>query len=320
MSAIFDSQTRRSAIVCAGEVLVDLIGDPAAAFPETRSFVPRVGGAPANVAAGIARLGGAARFLGTVADDDVGRWQLSMLERTGVDIGLARFVAGAQSRLALVTGAEDEREFSFYGHPPADEQIAPDMIDPGAISSAAALYLGSLPLTTQPSRSAIERLLEIAETSDVPVVFDPNPRRVTWPRPDLAREAIFPVVRRARLVKVGVSDLAVLGVEIEDIVELASPGSVVVLTDGPRGCRYWYGEKRSIRFPAPRVAQIDPTGAGDAFTAALALRLVETGGDLTPDDLRFACAAGALATTAIGAMDALPTRAQVLKLLGRAAG
>jgi fructokinase len=320
MSTLSETNTPRSAVICAGEVLVDLIGDPAAAFSETRSFIPRVGGAPANVAAGIARLGGSARFLGTVANDDIGHWQLSLLERAGVDVSLVRFVDEAQSRLALVTGTEDEREFRFYGHPPADNQLSPGMIDPGAISTAAALYLGSLLLATEPSRGVMERLLEIAEACDVPVVFDPNPRRVTWPHPDIAREVILPLVRRSQLVKVGGADLAVLDIAIEDIVAHASAKSMVVLTDGPRGCRYWYGESQGESVPAPAVNQVDPTGAGDAFTAALTLRLVETGGDLTPYDLRFACAAGALATTAIGAMDSLPARAEVVELLDRTSG
>jgi fructokinase len=301
--------------LCVGEALIDLIGQPPGPIAAIEAFFPRVGGAPTNVSTGIVRLGGRARFLGAVSGDEMGDWQLSTLEAAGVDVRPARRIPNAPSRIALITGAVDDRRFTFYGDPPADSLLEPSMIEPDAVVNAPAIYIGSLGLSREPIRSAILTLLDMAATSDTPIVFDPNPRRDTWPEPAVARAAVTPVLQQARAVKIGVADLEVLGMSIEDVVASARADSVVVLTDGQRGCWYWYGEKRGAPIPALRVDEVDPTGAGDAFTAALIVRFVESDGVIGDDDLRFASAAGALATTAYGAMTALPNRAQVVRLM-----
>ena len=96
--------------------------------------------------------------------------------------------------------------------------------------------------------------------------------------------------------------------------------SFAVLTDGERGC--WTASHRGneiIHMPAFAVAAVEPTGAGDAFTAALICRLLlSEWAPLKAEDLRFAAAAGALATTRPGAWEGLPTRAQLEAFLEHA--
>ncbi len=86
-----------------------------------------------------------------------------------------------------------------------------------------------------------------------------------------------------------------------------------MLTDGGRGS--WYtpaGSNEPLHVPAYAVVPVEPTGAGDAFTAALISRLLEHGwGEPSDADVRFAAAAGALATTRPGALDGLPKRAEI---------
>jgi sugar/nucleoside kinase (ribokinase family) len=105
-------------------------------------------------------------------------------------------------------------------------------------------------------------------------------------------------------------------VEVLDHVRRYSP-QVVVVTDGSRGVFRLDPASGAIdHFPVYPVEAVDPTGAGDAFTAALVSRLSEHGWNLpSDDDIRFAMAAGALATTRQGAMAALPTRDELLTFL-----
>lgn len=88
----------------------------------------------------------------------------------------------------------------------------------------------------------------------------------------------------------------------------------VALTLGARGAELWRGGQRVASATPPKVAVVDSTGAGDVFVAALTLALIE--GQTPHEALRFACAAGALATTRPGAQPSAPTRAEVEAVLG----
>lgn len=91
----------------------------------------------------------------------------------------------------------------------------------------------------------------------------------------------------------------------------------VALTLGARGAELWRGGQRIAAATPPKVAVVDTTGAGDVFVAALTLALIE--GQAPHEALRFACAAGALATTRPGAQPSAPTRAEVEAVLGGSA-
>lgn len=298
-------------ILCLGEILIDLIGQPPGPAKAVTSFVPRVGGAPANVAVGLARLGHSVAFLGALAADDPFAATLNArLETEGVDTQYLRHVTDAQTRLAVVTGPPDARVFTFYGHPPADSLLrAEDVIralDPGA----SALYLSSIPLSAEPARHAARAAVESAKAAGIPICFDPNPRPQVWAALGEAQEDCFAILGAADLVKVSTHDLCVFALSRDAFLEQTSQARLRVISDGDRGCEYWIADQygRQAAFP---VTPVDETGAGDAFMAALIARGVETGFRYRPEDIAFATAAGALTTTQLGAMDALPTRAAI---------
>jgi fructokinase len=302
-------------ILCAGEALVDLMATPADSWAEIDRFVPRIGGAPANAAVAIQRLGGKGAFFGCLADDDPGRWIHQRLSAESVDLSRVVYVKDAQTRLAIVTGPEDQRDFVFYGSPPADSLLRIEHIDDARIERASAIMVGSLLLLSEPGRSAMYRLLDLAIQHKIPITFDPNPRPKSWPDPGDARKLLLPFIRVAKILKLGADEPAILGMTPEQIREEQPEGSVFVLTDGANGCLYWYGEEDSREVPAIPVNSVDATGAGDCFAAALTLRAVERGYGINVEDVRFASAAGALATTQLGAMDAIPDRAAVEQMM-----
>lgn len=303
-------------IICVGEALIDLIANPADSWSEIEQFVPRVGGAPANTAVAIARLGGDSAFLGCLARDQPGDWIQEQLGAFGVDLSRSTVTEHAQTRLAAVTGPADSRDFVFYGSPAADELLTPEHVDDAGLEDASALIASSLLLLTEPGRSAMHRLLERAAQHSIPLTFDPNPRPKSWLDPEQTRRLLLPFIKQAKILKLGASEPTILGMTIEQIRSAQPSDAVLVLTDGANGCWYWYGETDSRLVPSIQVDAIDSTGAGDAFTAALTLRSVEQQGRITFEDIRFASVVGALTTTRHGAMDALPDRASVERMLG----
>ena len=191
-------------------------------------------------------------------------------------------------------------------------------VEQAGISDRAAIIVGSVALTASPSREAIYRAVELASEVGVPVCFDVNMRPSLWESAARAREICQPVLDRTTILKLSVDDADVLfGLRDPDEIFASRVGSdaVRLLTDGARGA--WFrneaGEVEHV--PAFAVDPIEPTGAGDAFTAAVVGRFLTSQRAPNRDDIVFASAAGAITATRIGAIESLPTRAEIEQFL-----
>ena len=109
-------------VVACGELLIDFVAtESGVTLAQAPAFKKAAGGAPANVAVGMARLGYRAGFMGQVGDDDFGHFLADTLAESGVDVGGLRFCETARTALAFVSlRADGERSFMFYRHPSAD--------------------------------------------------------------------------------------------------------------------------------------------------------------------------------------------------------
>ena len=116
-----------------GEALIDMIPSRVGcSFDEVPAFSPRVGGAPANVCAAVARLGGRSALLSQLGDDPFGHKIARVLAGCGVELSHLEFTSKASTALAFVSLAENgQRTFSFCRKPSADLLYAPEQIDPG---------------------------------------------------------------------------------------------------------------------------------------------------------------------------------------------
>lgn len=139
-----------------GEALIDMIPSRVGCtFDEVPSFSPRTGGAPANVCAAFARLGGASSFLTQLGDDPFGHKIARELEACGIDLSHLVFTDKANTALAFVSLEEDgNRTFSFYRKPSADLLYAPEQIDLAWFRDAFALHFCSVSLVDSPMRHA----------------------------------------------------------------------------------------------------------------------------------------------------------------------
>ena len=118
-------------VVCFGELLIDFVPTVSGvSLAEAPGFKKAAGGAPANVAVCIARLGGSASFVGKVGDDEFGHMLANILKENNVDNSGMRFDKHARTALAFVTLRSDgEREFMFFRHPSADMLLTEAELD-----------------------------------------------------------------------------------------------------------------------------------------------------------------------------------------------
>ena len=312
-------------IVCTGELLIDFVPTVTGVGLEgAETFRKAAGGAPANVAVGVARLGVTSAFMGKVGEDGFGHFLADTLAGAGVDTGPLLFAAGAPTSLAFVSLAADgDREFLFYRHTAADTLFAPEEVDEAAISGCKVLHYGSISLIGEPSRSATLHAIERARQHGARRSYDPNLRLALWPDAAAARAGLLLGLRQAEIMKIGAEEVEFLTGEADVERGVRSLWHdemlLVAVTAGKAGCT-WFTREASGVVPGYAVAAVDTTGAGDAFTAGLLAEWVRTPEPLadraTLDRIcRVANAAGAVTTTSRGAIPSLPDRAAVDRLM-----
>ena len=265
----------------------------------------------------VARLGRSAGFIGAVGQDDFGRCLLDRFARDGVDFTCGRVLPDHTTGVAFVAYSTDgSRKFIFHWRHAAAGQLAPDYVRPEYFAGARWLHLTGCNLAVNDAaREACLRAMQALPVG-ARVSFDPNIRPEVLSAGQI-RELCRPVIERADVVLPSLSEAAMLTGAASDEAGCrlwARQGKIVVLKQGARGCRIFQGD-RDLEVPGFQVQEVDPTGAGDCFSAGFTVALLE-GLDL-PAAGRFANAVGALAVTRKGPMEGAPTRPEVLALMER---
>ncbi|GAB7047141.1 carbohydrate kinase family protein [Catenuloplanes indicus] len=297
--------------VVLGEALIDLLETEHEGLPVYRQVI---GGAPLNVATGIARLAGPGRseFGGALGDDVLATRIEAFLTGAGVGTRAVARVA-APTALAVATFDGADPDFRFYGEPPSYALYTPADVPAELTARAAVLYCGSISLLREPFADAARA----AWATDGPLrIFDPNvrprllPDDAAWNR---QRALVTEFAARAGLVKLSSVDAEGLygATPAEAARRLHALGApVVVVTAGARGALVSTGDEESF-VPAPAVQAVDATGAGDSVMAALAYRLLNdgrpTGHAVWQQHVEFALSVAALVCERVGGAVAMPT-------------
>lgn len=292
-----------------GDAVVDLIPE------EDGRLLKCPGGAPANVAVGICRLGGNSAFIGRVGDDPFGRFLRKTLNDEAVNTKFMLLDSDHRTSTVVVENdAHGERSFTFMVIPSADLYL--QTIDIPTFESGQLLHLCSISLSAEPSRSAAFLAIERMKMAGGVVCFDPNIRHDLWSDESQLRECLNRAMSMADVIKLSEKELEYITGEtrlskgVKQLCRLHAP-EMLLVTQGKDGVLAYRRKDASlIQHPAPKVTAVDTTGAGDAFVAGLLTGLAQN----WPVDsqeawhrlLRQAMACGALATTARGAMTALP--------------
>ncbi|OVA15459.1 Carbohydrate kinase PfkB [Macleaya cordata] len=312
-------------IVSFGEMLIDFVPDVAGvSLAESTGFLKAPGGAPANVACAITKLGGSSAFIGKFGDDEFGHMLVDILKKNGVNSEGVCFDKDARTALAFVTLKKNgEREFMFYRNPSADMLLKESELNMGLIKQAKIFHYGSISLISEPCRSAHMAAMKAAKEAGVLLSYDPNVRLPLWPSPEAAREGIKSIWTEADFIKVSDDEVAFLTQgdpeDEKNVMSLWYEGlKLLIVTDGEKGCRYFTKSfKGSVK--GFSVKTVDTTGAGDAFVGSLLCSIAKDTSlfqneKKLKEALTFANACGAICTTQKGAIPALPdiTSAQQL--------
>jgi fructokinase len=301
-------------VVCLGELFVDLV-------PHSKAdcqwlYLPSPGGAPGNVAAGLAKLGHKTLMVSRVGDDAFGRLLVDALWGYGVDVsGIAQSAVERVGLSVVTLDGQGDRSFMFYRDQPADLNIDPDGLQPEWLAQTKILHLGVLPLSAALSAAAQRKAIDLAEANGKLISCDVNFRPALWSDAGSMLAAGREMISRSAIVKVSVDELRALnGIDdIDEAVQALWHKKIrcFSVTRGAEGA-VLYTPAGKFECMGVKVAAIDTTGAGDAYTASLLSGMLD---EVEPKRLlRMACVAGALATCRKGAMASLPTKAEVFEL------
>lgn len=302
------------ALYAIGEALIDFVPNKPGKPDDHTRYTPAVGGAPLNVAAAYARLGGKSYILSQVGDDAFGERIAHTAAQAGIDTRYLRKTAQAKTALAFVTLHDDgEREFSFYRDPSADMLYQPDYLEEIQPQAGDILHFCSVSLGDFPMRDAHRTAIAKFRQAGALISFDVNLRLPLWQNPDDLRRAVREFLPLADVVKVSDDELAFVS-DSHDIHELFQ-GHVrhVVYTRGAQGAAFYDRAGKQGDCAGFAVQAVDATGAGDAFIGSFLLAFAENTQDAPDIDrlLRHACAVGALTTLQRGAIGSMPDAAQL---------
>ena len=319
-------------IVCFGEALIDFLASPIAA-DETRTFRQYAGGAPANAAVAVAKLGGRCEFIGMLGQDMFGDFLLDSLRAAGVAVHHVRRTAQAPTALAFVSlDAQGERSFSFYRPPAADLLFRDADFEDGGLAEAGFFHVCSNSLTDAGIAAATLSGMARARAAGALVSIDLNLRPALWPHATPSLPVLWQALEKADLVKLAQEELEFLEEGRMDdgaiVARLLRSARLVLLTDGAAPVR-WHTRAGSGQLPTFALRAVDTTAAGDAFIGGLLSQLQRCGVNASDFDaflahpsglegcLRYASACGALAVTRHGAFAALPSHEEALALMGQ---
>jgi len=329
-------------VLCFGEALIDFLHigvqpQGPLQLPAYRQFP---GGAPANAAVAVAKLGGNARFAGQVGQDAFGDFLAQALQAYGVDLSLLKRHPTAKTALAFVMLDETgDRSFSFYRDQSADVLFAPEQIGAGWFDSKPILHFCSNTLTDDFIAHTTTQLVKQAKAAECLVSFDVNLRHNLWPKqpsaltPQACRERVNQLVWQADIVKFSRDELQYLcdGFESQAVYLqhcLDAGCQLLLVTDGAGAIEYYRAGSAVAKVIPPKVQVVDTTAGGDAFIGGLlfslscipAATLPEVSlpqGALLHACIEFATACGAVTVTRPGAFPALPDAAEILADLAK---
>ncbi len=310
-------------VICIGELLIDfLLLQSGVRFEKVREFRKVPGGAPANVAVGISRLGMTSAFVGRVGDDRFGRYLAAVLKKNGVDISQLQYDSEARTTLAFISlPTPNTREFLFYRNPGADMNLDYRELKKGFMDNTRICHFGSITLINEPSRTSTYKAVEMVKSAGSLISYDPNFRPMLWPSIKQAKEIIGHAATLADIIKVSNEELELISGTVD-----FEKGSKTILDMGPRICMVTMGEKGCYYatgdfagyLPAYRVNTVDATGCGDSFVSGVLFEIAANGiKELLKKEIslveavKFASAAAALTAMKKGVIPALPTRVEV---------
>lgn len=315
-------------VFCIGELLIDFVAENQGSdLSKAKEFTKKAGGAPANVACAISKLGGKSAFIGCVGEDPFGAFLIKVLEDAQVDISLAQKNKDIFTTLAFVSLDKDgERDFVFSRG--ADKELKYDSSIKSNFKDNIVHFGAATALLGGHLEDAYSRYLFDALTQRAFISFDPNYRGDLWKgKEEKFVKKCMPFIEKSHLCKFSKDEAQLLSGKA-DLEEACTyfhglGTQVIVITLGEQGTLLSTSHTKTT-VPSISVHPVDTTGAGDAFIGCFlkelsvldTLTAIDDKADLLKAMVLKANKAGAITTTNYGAIESLPTKDQLESLEG----
>lgn len=309
-------------VTCFGELLVDMIALNPGKLTEVDGFLKKFGGAPANTATGLAKLGIPANYLCKVGADPFGEFLKNGLKAYGVNIdGVVTSPTGTTT-LAFVSLTEaGERDFFFIRG--VHDKITPAEVELPKTTNI--FHFGSLTQTSSMGLKATAKLIQQAIKQPAILSYDPNIREFLWGDLKLAKLVVLDTLKKVNNFKVNEEEAQLLSGETNPAkaaIKLFRDNlDILVITLAAKGC-YYKTAKFSGFISTIKVKVVDTTGAGDAFNAGFLAGLYQANKRASQlsqphleSILKQAVIIGSLTTTKKGAVSAFPTKPEINKYI-----
>jgi 5-dehydro-2-deoxygluconokinase len=294
---------------------------------ETKTFTKYVGGSPANIAIGMARLGKKVGFIGRVSDDQLGRFALNYFRNDGIDTSnIVVDKEGASMGLAFTEiKSPTESSILMYRDNVADLKIEPKDVSEEYIKNSASLLISGTALSKSPSREACFVAMEYARKHNTVIIFDIDYRPYSW----ASKEEV--AVYYSMTAKM--SDIIIGSREEFDLMEaLIDPennsdevtanrwfdyrAKIVVIKHGKEGSIGYTKDGKSYKVKPFPVKLLKSFGGGDAYASAFLYGLME-GWDVEKS-LEFGSASAAMLVASHSCSEAMPTVKEVKEFIKKA--
>jgi fructokinase len=313
-------------VISLGDMVIDFLPANEGPIRSVTHFAKASGGAPANVAIAVSRLGGRSALIGKTGKDEFGYFLRQVLEEEGVDTRGFVHTSARPTGVTFVQREENgERRFLFYRDSAAELSLSPEDLDETLPGRSRIFHFGSNTLIREEARVATTRAVTLARERGSVISFDVNMRYALWPDEQTCIEQVKALIPLTHVLKVSLK-------EMEDLSGVKDPArgaarlleqgpELVLVTCGDKGT-YYCTRELSGHVPAYRVEAVDTTGAGDGFVGGFLRQLsdrMEGRGfqqsigfaEELREMVRYANAVGALTTTKRGAVPALPKKQEV---------
>lgn len=318
--------------LCAiGEALIDFIPQQKGKrLKDVEQFKRVAGGAPANVAAAVAKLGGASKFLSKLSTDAFGDYIFETIQKCGIDTSSIVRCDEYDTSLAFVSLASDgNRDFKFFRKQGADLQYSVSDLSKDVLEDCGMIHFCSVSLVESPMKKAHQKLIEMAIEKQVKISFDPNLRRSLWDDDEGLRKTVNEFLPYADILKISDEELSFITgySKIEEAFPtlFAKRCQLLIYTLGKDGAIIYRRDGSHIDHSGYQVEVKDTTGAGDSFIGAFIYQLLQSDFEdyqMIDDEslshyLDFANAYAAYMTTKEGALAAMASMSEFKKFLNQ---
>lgn len=317
-------QSRPLDVIPIGRIAIDFNPtDMNRPLSESCNFNKYVGGSPANIAVGLARLGKKVGFIGKVSDDQHGDYVINYFKNDGIDTSnVVRAKNGEKIGLTFTEiKSPTESSILMYRDGVADLMLDPGEVSEDYIKSAKAIVISGTALSQSPSREAVLKAMMLAKKNGTVVIFDIDYRPYTWKNKDEISVYYSMVAENSDIILGSREEYdlteAIMGVcktDEESAKRWHSHGcKIVIIKHGKDGSTAYTNDGKSYSIKPFPVKAMKGFGGGDGYASAFIRCLLE-GWDII-DALEFGTASASMLISAHSCSAAMPTVEAVEKFI-----